>query len=64
MNAPEIPGRIIAHMAIAPEKNNAIKELFVFKAVNPVNQIANTKPNKTYGKFFLRLTFVFLYTKK
>ena len=63
MNAPEIPGRIIAQMAIAPEKNNAIKELFVLKVVNPVNQIANTKPDKMYGKFFLWLPFVCLYTK-
>ena len=62
MNAPDIPGRIIAQIAIAPARNNIGNEWVVFMAVNPVNQSEKINPNIIYGKFFSCCLFDCLYT--
>ena len=52
MKAPEIPGRIIAHIAFAPERNMIMFEWFVAVFVNPVSIIAKRIPMSSDGMFF------------
>ena len=59
-NDPETPGKIIAQIAIIPEKNRTIKEWFAAIGFKLTNMYVKTAPIMANRIFFKLISFNFL----